>query len=118
MGLAPCGQPGPAYARLYQPGRADFGADLLGLDAVENSFTSESITTLEGVKKLFIGAVDARNTKMETREKFQSRLEPFQKLEDASQLITGPNTGLEFLPYEKALEKMTTLVQHARDDST
>ena len=66
-------------------------------------------------KKLIAGIVDARNTKMETEEEIQGKLERLLALVSAEDLSVSPNYGLEFLPRETAQKKLTHLSKTVRE---
>ncbi len=66
-------------------------------------------------KKLIAGIVDARNTKMETEEELQSKLEELLQIVSAEDLSVSPNYGLEFLPRENARKKLANLSKVVRE---
>ncbi len=66
-------------------------------------------------KKLIAGIVDARNTKMETEEEIQEKLEKLLASVPAEDLSVSPNYGLEFLPRETAQKKLAHLSKVVRE---
>ena len=66
-------------------------------------------------KKLLAGIVDARNTKLETEEELQERLEKLLHLVSAENISVSPNYGLEFLPRSVAKKKLSNLSKVVRE---
>ena len=65
-------------------------------------------------KKLGLGIVDARNTKLESAEQIAERIRSLSGDLSPDQIHVSPNTGLEFLPREVAQEKLRRLAQAVR----
>jgi len=82
----------------------DFGFDIVGLDFVEGFEINIKLAREYGLKRINVGIVDARNTKMEDLKDLKAKLERI--LEFAKDVHISPNAGLEFLPEVKAFEKM------------
>ncbi len=82
----------------------DFGFDIIGLDFVEGFEENLRLVREYGLERVNVGIVDARNTKIEDLKELKERLEMI--LEFAKDVHISPNAGLEFLPDEKAFEKM------------
>jgi len=82
----------------------DFGFDIFGLDFVEGFDVNLKLVREYGLESVNVGIVDARNTKMEDLKDLKAKLERI--LEFARDVYISPNAGLEFLPEDKAFEKM------------
>ncbi len=64
-------------------------------------------------KHIGISAVDARNTKLESLEDVQGNVQMALDIVPISNLHLTPSSGLEFLPRQRAYEKLELLVQGA-----
>ena len=60
-------------------------------------------------KALQIGILDGRNTKTENVEEVKSKLKEILDIASPKEVYVSPNTGLEFLPWIKAYEKLEVL---------
>jgi 5-methyltetrahydropteroyltriglutamate--homocysteine methyltransferase len=85
------------------------GFETVGIDATvpENLRLIESAPILP--RKLCLGAVDARVTRMESRQDVASLLHRVLELAGHRPLYVSPNMGLEFLPREQAWMKLRLL---------
>ena len=88
----------------------DFKIDVIGLDFVEGYEKNLSLLKEYGIDKaLQIGILDGRNTKMENVEEVKSKLKEILDIASPKEVYVSPNTGLEFLPWIKAYEKLEVL---------
>ncbi len=86
----------------------------VGLDLTSESSNWKLLKSNSG-KKWIAGIVDARNTKMETEEEIQEKLEKLLSWIPAEDLSVSPNYGLEFLPRETARKKLAHLAKVVRE---
>lgn len=93
----------------------DLPVTTLGLDLATEARNWQILTRAPLTKKLIAGIVDARNTKMETEEEIQERLEKLLAFVSAEDLAVSPNYGLEFLPRETARKKLANLGKTVRE---
>ena len=68
-------------------------------------------------KTLGLGIVDARNTKLETVEELVAKINELPENIDRSVVQVSPNCGLEFLPRERAQEKLARMVEAVKSVS-
>ncbi len=68
-------------------------------------------------KTLGLGIVDARNTKLETVEELVAKINELPENIDRSAVLVSPNCGLEFLPRERAQEKLARMVEAVKSAS-
>ncbi len=71
------------------------------------------ISALEG-KTVVLGAVDARNTRLETADDVARTIEAAMRVLGPEAVWAAPTTGLEYLPHDVATKKLAVLVQGAR----
>ena len=88
--------------------------DILGLDVVSDEKTLPRLKNLKWKKELAIGCIDARNTLLESVTELHAIFDLVTKRVAADQLYVNPNAGLEFLPYEQAVQKLRRLVEAVR----
>jgi len=91
------------------PHLLDFNVEIIGLDFIEGFKENLDAVKEYCPERICIGIVDGRNTKMERVEELEDKIN---KIFDACQfkeVLISPNTGLEFLPWQKAFEKMLLL---------
>ena len=94
----------------------DFNVDVIGLDFVEGYEKNLNLLKEYGVdKEIQAGIVDGRTTKMEDKEQVRRRVEAINEIVNGETLYVSPNTGLEFLPYSKASEKLKILCRSVGD---
>lgn len=84
--------------------------DILGLDFVQGAKNWEVVKTAPFHRELGFGIVDARNTKMETQAELKRALDRITEIVPADKLHVNPSAGLEFLPRERAQEKLANMV--------
>lgn len=87
----------------------------LGLDLATAQENWKVLEKTPLTKKLLAGIVDARNTKLETEEELQERLEKLLRLVSAENVSVSPNYGLEFLPRSVAKKKLSNLSKVVRE---
>ena len=93
------------------PKLATIQADVLSLDLVAGPRLADAIGTLPQV--VAVGALDARNTKIESADDVARLVERAAKGRLDRTWVT-PNCGLEFLPHGRALKKLDLLVAVGR----
>jgi len=93
---------------------SDFPIDGLVLDAITNNnletifqFLSQNSYN----KELTLGCVDARNTKLESKEELKKILTKIKTLLPEENIFISPNCSLEFLPHSAALVKIKNMVE-------
>ena len=93
------------------------GFDILGLDMTtsdKNWHLLEENSIPVGIAG---GIIDARNTRLETPEEVERRVRRLLEKVPSERLYLNPSAGLEFLPRERAQEKLRNLVQGVRKAS-
>ncbi len=65
-------------------------------------------------RTVVLGAVDARNTRLETTDEVARTVEAAAKTLGADRVWVAPTTGLEYLPHDIASKKLAVLVEGAR----
>jgi len=91
------------------PELLDFPVDVIGLDYVEGYVENiELLKEYAPKKTLQAGIIDGRTTRMERTESVKKKIEELSAL-TGNDLFISPNTGLEYLPYQKAHEKLSVL---------
>jgi len=97
-------------AKTLYPEVLDYPFDVLGLDFVEGLDVNLNIIKEHPTKKIIqAGVVDGRTTLMENPSKVKELIDSISGLVSGEKLFLSPNTGLEYLPYVKASEKMGVL---------
>ncbi|MPZ22549.1 MAG: methylcobamide--CoM methyltransferase [Dehalococcoidia bacterium] len=91
----------------------DCNADVIGLDFVMGPANFDAIRSVSLGQKLCAGLIDARNTRMETREGLGTSVKRITEAISADRLLLSPNMGLEFLPRERAQEKLKLMTTTA-----
>jgi 5-methyltetrahydropteroyltriglutamate--homocysteine methyltransferase len=94
----------PLFERL-----SSFPIDILGVDLTYAPKLLASMRTAP--RPLQLGVIDARNTKLEDPKAVSEVLRPFLKSYSHAELYLSPSTGLEFLPRQRAFEKLQRLSQ-------
>jgi 5-methyltetrahydropteroyltriglutamate--homocysteine methyltransferase len=97
---------GPSEAAM--PVAIDAGFTTVGIDATIPG-AIEALGEGPLPVKLCLGAVDARITRMESREQIVTLLHKALRLLPPDRLYASPNMGLEFLPREQAWMKLRLL---------
>ncbi len=97
-------------AKAIYPEVLDYPVNVLGLDFVEGF--QENLRLIEEHptgKIIQAGVVDGRTTRMEQPSGVREVIDSITELVSGEELFLSPNTGLEYLPYVKASEKMGVL---------
>src|SRR6266498_4349025 len=89
-------------------------ADLLGFDLVQGAATWPAIAKHGSEKPLVLGVIDARNTKREEPEAVAKKVLGLKDAVDLGRSYLSPSNGLEFLPRERAREKLRILTAAAK----
>ena len=100
-------------AKRLGPELFDFSVDVFGFDLVSGPENMGLIKELPPEKKLQVGVVDSRNTKLETEQDLERQITEIVEIVGAQSLYVSPSAGLEFLPREKARAKVRRLAQAA-----
>ncbi len=96
------------------PQLLDLPVDTLGLDFVWGRDNWEALQDVPFKKKLGLGIVDARNTRLESAEQVSDAIKRVSELVPPERLYVNPSCGLEYLPRETAFEKLKRMVEGAR----
>jgi len=89
-------------------------ADAIGLDLVQGAATRDAIAKYGSEKPLVLGLIDARNTKKEIPGEVAKEVLELRDRVDLKTTDLSPSNGLEFLPRERAREKLGILSAAAR----
>ena len=93
---------------------ASFPVGLVGIDVRSRETTAFArLDALRG-KRVLLGVVDARNTRLETAAEVAHLAEQALRLVPEDRLILAPTTSLEYLPRHDAHQKLAALVEGAR----
>ncbi|MCS7206897.1 MAG: methylcobamide--CoM methyltransferase [Dehalococcoidia bacterium] len=87
---------------------------VFGLDFVLGKANYTIIRSFPSDKILGLGCVDARNTKLETVDDVVDCVRRVKPLVGLDRLYLSPSCGLEYLPRDRAYEKLVRLVDGAR----
>src|SRR3989449_1011654 len=88
--------------------------DAIGLDLVQGAATWSAIAKYGSEKPLVLGLVDARNTKKEDPAEVAKKVLGLKDRIDLKSSFLSPSNGLEFLPRERAREKLRILSAAAK----
>jgi 5-methyltetrahydropteroyltriglutamate--homocysteine methyltransferase len=86
----------------------------IGLDFVMGSANYEIISRAPFAKKLGLGIIDARNTRLETVEQIVERIRRVSDVVRLDSLYVNPSSRLEYLPREVAEAKLKRMVEGVR----
>jgi 5-methyltetrahydropteroyltriglutamate--homocysteine methyltransferase len=86
----------------------------IGLDFVMGPANYEIIRRARFAKKLGLGIVDARNTRLETVEQIVERIRRVSDVVARESIYVNPSCGLEYLPREAAQAKLACMVAGVR----
>jgi 5-methyltetrahydropteroyltriglutamate--homocysteine methyltransferase len=100
------GDPGPLYDQLQT-----LPVDLLGLDFTYNPGLVERVASDGTARTLILGLVDGRNTRLEDAASTARQLEKFARGADFRRAYLSPSCGLEFLPRDRARQKLRHLAE-------
>ena len=94
---------------------AAFPVQQIGVDVRSRETSAKAIDRLGALKQtVVLGVVDARNTRIESARETSDLVEAALKRVPEDRLWLSPTTGLEYLPHDVALKKLTALVEAAR----
>lgn len=96
------------------PQLLDLPFDLIGLDFVMGAQNEALLQRTPFTKKLGLGIIDARNTKLESAELIVERIRTLGRGVEPKRIHVSPSAGLEFLPREVAQEKLRRMVEGVR----
>lgn len=92
-----------------------WSVDAVGFDVVSDPSVLDKLASLgASKKKVGIGLVNARNTKLESTDEIARVLDRVTKTVALDRLLLSPSSGLEFLPRDRAQKKIARLVEAAR----
>jgi 5-methyltetrahydropteroyltriglutamate--homocysteine methyltransferase len=100
-------------AKIYED-LIECPADAIGLDLVQGAATWSAIAKHGSEKPLVLGLIDARNTKKEVPDQVAKKVLELKDRVDLKTTSLSPSNGLEFLPRERAREKLRILSAAAR----
>jgi 5-methyltetrahydropteroyltriglutamate--homocysteine methyltransferase len=89
-------------------------ADVIGLDFVAGPGNWIALAAASFDKKLGFGAIDGRNTRMESATEISASLQRVTEFVPGDRVYLNPSCGLEYLPRETAFDKLKTMVEGAR----
>ena len=103
-------------AKRLGPELFELRVDGFGFDLISGTENIHLIKELPAEKNLQVGVVDARNTRLESRDDLARSIERIVALvgHDRRNVRLSPSAGLEFLPREKARAKLERLVEAVR----
>ena len=96
------------------PRLLDLPIDTLGLDFVSGRDNWEALKSVQFDKRLGVGVVDGRNTRIESLEQIEESIRRITKFVPPDRLYVNPSCGLEYLPRETAFEKLKQMVEGVR----
>ena len=99
------GDPGPLLRRLLES-----SADIVGLDFTYNPRLADLVAEAKPAKSLALGLLDGRNTKLEDADAVVRTLEHILPRVQAAECYLNPSSGLEYLPRDRAVQKLQHLV--------
>jgi len=83
--------------------------DLLGFDFTYNPDLVDRIASNGTARTLALGLVDGRNTRLENAAAVARQLEKLARGADLKRAYLSPSCGLEFLPRDRARQKLKHL---------
>jgi 5-methyltetrahydropteroyltriglutamate--homocysteine methyltransferase len=98
------GDPAPIYDHLQT-----LPVDLLGLDFTYNPGLVDRVASNGTARTLALGLVDGRNTRLEDPAALARQLEKLAHGADLTRAYLSPSCGLEFLPRDRARQKLKHL---------
>jgi 5-methyltetrahydropteroyltriglutamate--homocysteine methyltransferase len=98
------GDPAPIYDHLQT-----LPTDLLGLDFTYNPGLVDRVASNGTARTLALGLVDGRNTRLEDPSAIARQLEKLAHGADVNRAYLSPSCGLEFLPRDRAWQKLKHL---------
>jgi len=98
------GDPAPIYDHLQT-----LPVDLLGLDFTYSPDLVDRVASNGTARTLVLGLVDGRNTRLEDPAATARQLEKLARSADLNRAYLSPSCGLEFLPRDRARQKLKHL---------
>ena len=98
------GDPAPVYDHLQT-----LPVDLLGLDFTYNPSLVDRVASNGTARTLMLGLVDGRNTRLEDPAAIARLIEKLARGADLNRAYLSPSCGLEFLPRDRARQKLRHL---------
>jgi len=98
------GDPAPIYDHLQT-----LPVDILGLDFTYNPGLVDRVASVGTARTLALGLVDGRNTRLEDPAGTARQLEKLARGADLKRAYLSPSCGLEFLPRDRARQKLRHL---------
>ncbi len=98
---------------LY-PQLLDLPVDTIGIDLVSRPGNWDVLRRARFTKKLGLGVIDGRNTRLETEAEIASAVYRAADIVPPERLYVNPSCGLEYLPREVAFEKLKRMVEGVR----
>jgi 5-methyltetrahydropteroyltriglutamate--homocysteine methyltransferase len=98
------GDPAPIYDHLQT-----LPVDLLGLDFTYNPDLVDRVASNGTARTLVLGLVDGRNTRLEDPAAMARQLEKLARGADLNRAYLSPSCGLEYLPRDRARQKLRHL---------
>lgn len=96
------------------PQMLELPVDVIGLDFAWGRANWDALKAVSFNKKLGLGVVDARNTRLETAGAVAEAIKRAGESVPPERLYVNPSCGLEYVPRETAFEKLKVLAQGAR----
>ncbi len=92
---------------------------VIGLDFVQGAKNWEVVQSAPFTKELGLGIVDARNTRLETPAELHNAFDQIARVAGTTldRVYVNPTAGLEFLPRERAQEKLANMVKAVKSYS-
>ena len=89
-------------------------ADAFLFDLVQGAKTWSALSKHGSDKPVILGVVDARNTRREDPTALAARVRELEDAVDLASSYLSPSNGLEFLPRDRARQKLASLVDTAK----
>ncbi len=102
------GDPAPLYEDFQ-----NLPTDILAFDFTYNESLGEMIGKLGSEKDLALGLINARNTKIEKTDDVLTKIREITINLDCEKIYLQPSCGVEFLPRNKAFEKLKKISEIA-----
>jgi 5-methyltetrahydropteroyltriglutamate--homocysteine methyltransferase len=96
------------------PRMLDLPCDVIGLDFVWGKANWDALKAVSFTRKLGLGIVDARNTRLETAADVSQSIKRATEFLPADRIYVNPSCGLEYVPRETAFEKLRVLAEGVR----
>ena len=93
----------------------DTSIDVIGVDVVSKPENLNVIFNNDFKQELILGALDARNTKIESEEELFGLFEKVIQKIPPEKIYISPSAGLEFLPHEAAVKKLKGMVEAVKN---